>query len=228
MTRVVRPELLDSLPPNGRAARANRHDLRRINRLLGNWRWLAQQLARRIRTGDRVLEAGAGDGALGRYLWRRVPAVRTCQYAGLDWRQDRPDGWPAAWAWRRGDLLAQAFEPPPRVLVVNLLLHQFHNDQLRSLGTRLADVPIWLICEPMRSRRGLFGLAMLRPLGLHRVSWVDGRTSICAGFRGDELVRLLDGHGARSSTARDTVLGSHRLISVSRPEDGPGGRPVAT
>lgn len=219
MKRIVRPELLDSLPPDGRAALANRRDLRLINRLLGNWRWLAQQLVRWVRPGDRVLEAGAGDGALGRYLWRRVPAVRSGEYTGLDWRRDRPDGWPAAWAWHRGDLLAQVFDPPPRVLLVNFLLHQFEDDQLQGLGARLADVPVWLICEPMRGRRGLVGLALLRPLGLHPVSWADGRTSIRAGFRGQELVRLLDGPGARISATRDTILGSHRIVSARRRAD---------
>jgi len=218
MKREVRPEILDSLPPDHPHALANRRDLRRLNRLLGNGRWFARQLAPRLRPGDTVLEAGAGAGDLGRELWRRVPVVRECRYTGLDLAHDRPAGWPDRWDWRRGDVREHAFDPPPRVVIVNFLLHQFAREDLARLGARLARVPVWVICEPRRAWAPLVGLALLRPLGLHRVSWLDGRTSVRAGFRGQELVRWLGaGSPARSTVVTETALGMHRVVSACEP-----------
>jgi hypothetical protein len=214
MKRVVRPEILDSLPPDHPDAVANRHDLRRLNHLLGNGRWIARQLSSWLRPGDAVVEAGAGAGDLGRELWRRLPAIRACRYTGLDIACDRPTDWPEGWDWQRADVRDHAFAPPPRAVVVNFLLHQFTREDLARLGERLAQVPVWVICEPRRSRVPLVGLALLRPLGLHRVSWLDGRTSVRAGFRGRELAAWLGATGPkRSATLSETLLGMHRLVS---------------
>ena len=191
MKRVVGRERLDALPPDDPAALANGRDLRLVNRLQGNWRWVAAELDRRLHPGTRILEAGAGDGALGRWLRDRLPVLRRCRYTGLDLRHGRPRDWPPFWEWRRGDLLAYDFARPPDVLLVNFLLHQFDADQLARLGEAIARIPVWIVCEPCRSRRGLVGLALLRPFGLHPVSWHDGRVSVRAGFRGRELAAWL-------------------------------------
>lgn len=225
MKRQVRPEILDLLPPAHPHAVANRRDLRRLNRLLGNGRWIARQLAPLLQPGDTVLEAGAGSGELGRELWRRLPVVRQCRYTGLDLGHDRPADWPRRWDWQRGDVREHPFDPPPRAVVVNFLLHQFERDDLLRLGERLAKVPVWVFCEPRRSWRPLLGLLLLRPLGLHRVSWLDGRTSVRAGFRGQELaVWLGAAAAARSTTVTETALGMHRMLSHLRPSQ-PSRRP---
>jgi hypothetical protein len=41
--RVVKPEILDDLPMDDPSARASRADLRRINFLMGNERWILKQ-----------------------------------------------------------------------------------------------------------------------------------------------------------------------------------------
>ncbi|MBD3221819.1 hypothetical protein GF314_11315 [bacterium] len=217
MRRVVGPEILDSLPADHPAAVANRRDLRRINALQGNPRWIARTLAPRLRPGDEVLEAGAGDGTLGRELWRRLPVLRRCRYTGLDRQTTRPDGWPGTWDWIGADLLDHPLAPSPRVVVISFLLHQFDDDQLADLGRRLAPAEFWVVCEPHRSGHALMGLGLLRPLlGLHRVSWQDGRTSIRGGFRGQELPALL-GAGAAGRTTRVTIdpRGVYRMVSVA-------------
>ena len=229
MRRVVGPEILDTLPADHPAALANRRDLRRINALQGNPRWIARTLAPRLRPGDHVLEAGAGDGALGRALWRRLPVLQHCRYTGLDRQTDRPGDWPAGWDWIRADLRDHPLAPAPRVVVINFLLHQFDDAQLARLGRRLAPAALWLVCEPHRSRYALLGLGLLRPLlGLHRVSWQDGRTSIRAGFRGRELPALL-GADATGRSSRVTIdpRGVYRVVSEV-PSELPAGSPTGS
>jgi hypothetical protein len=223
MQRTVKPEILDTLPPGDPGAAANLRDLRLLNRLMGNWRWAARVLQRRLRPGDHVLEAGAGQGDLARELHRRVPVLQTCRYTGLDLRQ-RPADWPAAWEWRQGDLLDLDISPAPRVLLINFLLHQFTDSQLARLGRSIADIPIWIFCEPYRSRLPLVALALLRPLGLHPISWHDGRVSIQAGFRGDELADRLGADGTRTTEIMVDPRGSYRLVSWDPLADFPSHR----
>lgn len=212
MERIVKPEILDSLPPGDPAAAANLRDLRLLNRLMGNWRWVAGILRRRLRPGDHVLEAGAGRGDLGRELRRRVPVLRACRYTGLDLRQ-RPADWPAGWDWRQGDLLELDLSPAPRVLLVNFLLHQFTDPQLERLGRSIAGIPVWIFCEPYRSRLPLVALTLLRPLGLHPITGHDGRVSIRAGFRGKELADRLGAGVTRTTEIAIDPRGSYRLVS---------------
>lgn len=215
MKRVVGPEILDTLPADHPAAVANRRDLRLINALQGNPRWIARTLAATLRPGDHVLEAGAGDGSLGRELWRRVPTLRRCRYTGLDRQTGRPASWPDGWDWVRADLLDHPLDPAPQVVVINFLLHQFDDRQLADLGQRLQDAALWVICEPHRSGHALVGLGLLRLLGMHPVSWKDGRTSIRGGFRGRELPALLDADGG-GRTTRVTIdpRGVYRMLSL--------------
>jgi len=215
MERMVKPEILDTLPPGDPAAAANLRDLRLLNRLMGNWRWAARILRRRLRPGDHVLEAGAGLGDLGRELRRNVPELRTCRYTGLDLRQ-RPADWPAAWDWRQGDLLDLDISPAPQVLLINFLLHQFTDLQLDRIGRSIAGIPVWIFCEPYRSRLPMVALALLRPLGLHPITGHDGRVSIQAGFRGRELADRLGAGVGRTTEITVDPRGSYRLVSGER------------
>lgn len=211
--RVVLPEILDTLSPDDPGAVANRRDLRFLNRFMGNWSWIARQVSRFYRPGTRIVEVGAGEGDLGFFLWKQMPGLRKSDYKGLDlW--ERPDRWPEEAGWVQEDLFA--FEPstPPSILVINLLLHQFEDDALKGLAERLARVPVWIINEPLRVRWAVWGLALMRPFGLHPVSWHDGRVSIGAGFRKRELADLLGAdRGGRKCRIFKDVRGAYRLVS---------------
>ena len=65
MKRVVEPEILDGLAADDPAAVASRRDLRLINRIMGNTRWLRRAFMLKVRPQDLVVELGAGDGSLG-------------------------------------------------------------------------------------------------------------------------------------------------------------------
>lgn len=213
--RVVQPEILDSLPHDHPAAIANRRDLRRLNFIMGTSSWIGATLKRWHLPGDHIFEAGAGDGELGRILRRRLPVLRHGLYTGLDLSHTRPADWPAQWDWRRSDLLDHEFASKPQILIVNFLLHQFSDVDLVRLGRAIADIPVWIFCEPSRSRLALAGLAALRPFGLHEVSWHDGQVSVRAGFRGRELADLLGADSARRQTqVAVDPRGSYRLVSI--------------
>ena len=85
MKREVRPELLDSLPGDDPEAVRSRRDLRLINFLMGNERWIL----RHVDEGA-VIELGAGSGDLTRRLAKRG------QVTGLDF-QEKPDGMEGEW-----------------------------------------------------------------------------------------------------------------------------------
>ncbi|MEM0966408.1 MAG: hypothetical protein AAGJ81_09700 [Verrucomicrobiota bacterium] len=211
-SRVVVPEILDSLSPSDPGAIANRRDLRRINFLMGNWRWIRRELRSRIRPGIRIVEAGAGEGDLGNFLHQSCLELRLCSYEGLDlW--GRPSVWPESWDWNQIDLLAYHPSPPPHALVVNLLLHQFQDEELRGIGQRIAEIPLWIINEPHRAQTAIWQLALLRLFGLHPVSWHDGRVSIRGGFRGRELAALLSSDSRRRFQIQTDWRGGYRLVS---------------
>lgn len=214
MLRTVQPELLDSLPPDHPDALHNRRDLRLINRLMGNFRWFRRHLPGLLQPGDHVLEIGAGTGDLGLGL---VDVVE--HYAALDlWA--RPAAWPARYAWHQDDLRTFPEYARYPVVLANLILHQFHDDELKELGARLsASARVILACEPYRQKRSrwlfrIFG----RLLGANHVSLHDADVSIRAGFAGDELPRLLGLDPREWDTSHVTSsLGAYRMIAVRRP-----------
>ena len=63
--RVVIPELLDHLPADDLEALRSRRDLRRINFLMGNERWVCRTVSQFPDAANRgIVEIGAGDGML--------------------------------------------------------------------------------------------------------------------------------------------------------------------
>ena len=212
MQRRVEPELLDTLSDDDPAAQRSRRELRLINAIMGNHRWLAREIRRSVRPGWRVLELGAGDGTLG----ARLISSGICeprQLIGID-LASRPAGWPAEAAWMQGDVFAGAL-PEAEIVVANLFLHHFEPEALAQLGARLpAKCRIVLASEPARRRLHLAQGALLSVLALlGRVTRHDMRVSIRAGFLGDELLRAL-GIGGRKCESSITFLGAHRVCAV--------------
>ena len=182
MRRVVEPEILDELPTDDPEARASRADLRRINFLMGNERWImgrARRMQELARQG--IVEWGAGSGALLAKLARLGPAV------GVD-RTARPEDLAEEVGWRRQDVFEDA--GGSGVLVANLFLHHFDGGELRQLGMRMGGFRAVLAVEPWRSRLAL-GLGGLMHPFVSRVTRHDMPVSIRAGFRRGELAEAL-------------------------------------
>lgn len=210
MPRELQPELLDTLASDHPDALRNRRDLRLTNHLLGNYRWFARVLPGLLRPGERLLELGAGTGELGARL-----AAAGLAADGLDlW--PRPAAWPATRLWHQADLRTFPGYAPYAVVFGNLIFHQFSAPELAALGARLrATARVIVASEPARRRRFQVLFATLgRLLGANHVSLHDAHISIAAGFRADELPRLLGlAPPAWACTCTTTWLGTTRLVA---------------
>lgn len=184
---TLTPEILDDLPADHPDACSSRRDLRWFNAALGNWRWFQQQLPRRILPGERILEIGAGTGELGQKLARL-----NLRWDGLD-RAPPPARWSTEARWHQEDVFKFLGWADYSVVVGNLIFHHFDAEQLRQLGAALSVHTRLLMVGDLRRGRlqqGLFW-AFACSIGANRVSRHDGWVSIRAGFRGNELPRLL-------------------------------------
>jgi hypothetical protein len=204
---------LDALPAESWEARASRRDLIIFNRVLGNEAWLQRVVSRVVRTGERVLELGAGDGLLARRMIR----------AGVAWDAldlaPAPAGWPREAHWFQVD--ARAFAPGPAhgVVAANLFFHHFDDATLAALGARLsATARVIAIADLRRARAHEWAFRIFaRLVGAHAVSRHDGRLSIRAGFRRDELPRALGLEPAHwNCSITGNFLGAYRLLARRR------------
>ncbi len=195
-TRFVEPEILDQLGEEDPEAVRTRGDLRRLNSLMGNMSWLSATLRSVLQPGDRVLELGAGDGTFA--IEHLVPlfqesarADTPCSYTGFD-RWSRPQALPEDFDWVQGDILTYQDWEAYDVVVVNLLLHQFSDQELEELGKGIRIHARNLIAnETARSWGALWKTRASFLLGLGYVSRHDALVSIRAGFRERELPVLL-------------------------------------
>jgi hypothetical protein len=213
MQRTLEPELLDALPPDHPDALHNRRDLRWTNHVVGSYRWFERTLPPLLRPGETPLELGAGTGELALRLRRRGVAV-----AGLDlW--PRPANWPPDQPWHRGDLRTFDRFADYAAVIGNLIFHQFADADLASLGEKIrSGARVIVACEPHRRRVSQVLYRTFGPLfGANHVSLHDAHVSIAAGFRGDELPRVLGLSAPEwDIQCTSTTLGIYRMVAVRR------------
>jgi 2-polyprenyl-3-methyl-5-hydroxy-6-metoxy-1,4-benzoquinol methylase len=210
LPRTVQAEILDGLSQDSSAARASRRDLRIINRLLGSQAWFKRTLLNSRRVGESVLEIGAGTGELGGALSPIVPAM-----AGLDLGR-RPIDWPQQAPWFETDVFDFTGWADYPIVISSLFFHHFDEAGLARLGARLNEhARVIIASEPLRTPRTSWLLALLCPLiQAHPVTRHDGRVSISAGFRHDELPLLLQLDPAIWHwRVQETWLGSSRVVA---------------
>jgi hypothetical protein len=210
--RQVLPELLDTLPHHDPAARRSREELRMVNRIMGNHRWVCRSLLEQALRGDRILELGAGDGDLARQAWG-AGIVPPAQWGALD-LAPAPTDWPSEAIWLQRELFTLPVLPEAEVIVANLFLHHFEDEQLADLGKRLPDsCRVLLACEPARRWvHSLQGHLLSALVGLSAVTHHDMLVSIRAGFSGEELPRALGLNGWKTQVST-SVLGAYRLTA---------------
>lgn len=185
--RVVIPELLDHLPAGDPEARRSRRDLRRINLLMGNERWIGRTVSRFPEVATRgIVEIGAGDGILCNKLAELFAGapVTACDLA------PRPARLDARIHWHQGDIFEMPAPESGGVLVANLFLHHFAGSELTTLGRWLGKFEVLVFNEPDRASLPHVLGGLLHPW-INRVTRQDMHVSIRAGFATGEISRLL-------------------------------------
>ncbi|MDD4933447.1 MAG: hypothetical protein PHO89_08300 [Methylacidiphilaceae bacterium] len=217
MERVIHSAVFDRLPATSREARRSQRELRRINRLMGNFGWFRRQLRRRVREFMRGVEIGAGAGALGRLLYLDPVLRDRLALMGLD-RAGRPASWPLPWEWRREDVREFGGWGDYPLVLTNLVLHRFGDEDLRKIGKALeSSCRLLLAVEPARRSLHLAELRLLRFCGLSRATYEEGQASVRAGFLGAELVESL-GLSVKDwkFDVEITLRGAYRLVAERR------------
>lgn len=230
--RVMEPEWLDELPPDDPRARRSRRDLRRINALMMNDRFVARELRRifPVRPPRSIVEIGAGDGTFMLKVasrlapaWRTVDAVlldqqdlvepaSRAEYAAMGWQVKTAKADVFAW-------LAEPAAPVFDVMIANLFLHHFDAGRLPELLTHIARrARVLIACEPQRSGRALLGSRLLGAIGCNDVSRHDAVVSVRAGFRKQELSELWPATARWAMREYACGLFSHCFVAIR--EDG--------
>lgn len=188
--RVIRPEILDGLPPADPEARRSRRDLRWINCLQGNPAWLRARLA----DSHKIVELGAGDGVLARQIAVWFPEA---ELTGLD-LAPRPAGLPERMGWKQGDLFETLPASPCDTVIGAMIVHHFSDAALARLGAAVVACGArrLCLCEPWRSGLSHFWGGLLSPF-TGRVTQHDMPASIDAGFVPGELPGRLNLPGWR-------------------------------
>jgi hypothetical protein len=195
LTRTVQPELLDSLPADDPAAVRSRRDLRVINAIMGNHRWLWRRVGRAT-----AIELGAGDGSLA----RKLPEVTALDLAPA------PDDLPTSVEWRQGDLFQTLPTVEGEIIVACLILHHFKAGPLAELGHLINQSAAHRViaAEPYRSAFAIAEGYTLFPFVNH-ITRHDMIVSIRAGFRRGELAAAL-----RLDTEKWSVVESVTLFGA--------------
>jgi hypothetical protein len=170
-SRFLEREWLDDLPPEDPRAVRSRADLRRVNAIMGN----ARVIARELGGATRIADLGGGDGSLmravERKLKRELEVTIVDRIAGLE--------------------VFEYLAVPGRQLdaiVANLFLHHLTQADLRRLFALAAQrAPLFVACEPRRSRLALAGSRLMWFIGCNDVTRHDAVISVRAGFSGGEL-----------------------------------------
>ncbi len=212
--RSVNPELLDHLPADDPHAMRSRRDLRGINFLMGNERWVCRTLKRFSEAaGKGVVEIGAGDGQLCGKLARLFPTSHLTAYD----LAPAPTGLPPPVKWLCGDLFNQPPPAPGGVRIANLILHHFEADALKTLGRWVENADLLVFNEPDRSTLPHWLGRLMHPC-INHVTRHDMHVSITAGFRAGEIQSYLGlDPGCWKIEESCTWRGARRLICWKTP-----------
>jgi hypothetical protein len=196
MTRVLEPELLDELPATDPRAIHSRRDLRRINALMGNARPIIRFVEDFLKTRAAksplvIAEIGAGDGNVSSQVAR---AIARRNVVGDVFLVDRePLKASRAADWKMHLIKADIFDwltdaPSVDVIIANLFLHHFTDQQVRTMFQRCAErCDCFAASEPRRSPMAEWFSRRVGLIGCNEVTKHDAEISVRAGFNGSEL-----------------------------------------
>lgn len=203
--RHLEDEILDFLPSNDPSAIRSRRDLRLINFLMGNIRWI-QSCVKNNNEISHITELGAGDGALLSNL-----AGRGLKLTGID-LQPKPENLSSDIGWGQLDVTKTDTSYFNNTVVAVLFLHHLSESQLIELGEKIRLGKFLYVVEPHRCFFSILQGYTLFPF-VNQVTRHDMMVSIKAGFKMGELPEILglDQNKGWSYSEHITPLGAYRL-----------------
>ena len=212
MQRVVEPEIIDQLPPDHPDVKRSRVDLKVINFLMGNERWIARHIAKYpAALAKGVVEIGAGEGTLLQRLAKRHAGIplTACDLA------PRPEGLPERIAWDRRDVFESLAGVQGGVLAANLFLHHFEDDELERFRPLVENFEVICFNEPYRDDRTVWDAQFILPF-VGRATKHDMMVSIRAGFIHGELPERLGLEAAKWRVHEETTWRGGLRVLASR------------
>lgn len=229
MTRILQPELLDTLPAENPEAARSRADLRRVNAWMGHRRILLRALQSAPLTNvRRIVEIGAGDGTLALALatelntrWPHVELTLVDQQ-GLVAHETVEQF--CSFGWNVRVVQADVFDwltteaGTTAIILANLFLHHFNEADLRRLlHQAAARCSCFVALEPRRHFTARLGCELLWMIGCNRVTRHDARISVHAGFREQELSSLWPNTANWQVREQPAGLFSHLFVATRTP-----------
>lgn len=224
MIRTLHPELVDNLPADHPGAIQSRRDLRRLNLCMGH----AGILAREVKSVSpqkplTITEIGAGDGELLLRIAQRLrgnwPSADATLIDLQDLLQENTRAQFLRLNWRVRSVESDVFKwleaaQPSDVILANLFLHHFSDEQLKGLLLALsAKTNAVIALEPRRTGWPLFWTRWLHLIGCGPVTCHDAHVSVRAGFRDHELSALWPDRQHWSLIERRAGLFSHLFVA---------------
>ncbi|MEI6193691.1 MAG: class I SAM-dependent methyltransferase [Verrucomicrobiota bacterium] len=228
MNRIVKPELLDTLPPDDPRAVRSRRDLRRVNGWMRNHSIMGDALRNQFenRSPREITELGAGDGDfLLRVAQKLSPQWPNVKLALLDLQRNVSAETLAAFAAQglpAEVVVADVFAWPQttgrsEIVIANLFLHHFEDARLAGLLRQIAGrATVFVALEPRRALWPLFSSRLLWAIGCNAVTRHDAVVSVRAGFTGRELSALWPDKQNWHLTERPAGAFSHLFIAQKR------------
>jgi 2-polyprenyl-3-methyl-5-hydroxy-6-metoxy-1,4-benzoquinol methylase len=189
--RVLKPEILDTLPPDSPDARASLADLVRINKYWGGLGTLRKLLDQTIGPDETFsfLDVGAASGDMGQEVQRLRSRARV---TSLDYLASHLAGGQGSRV--AADAFALPFpEKSFDYVFSSLFLHHFSDENVvrllaeagRVARKKVLTIDLWRLPIPY------YFIGYTKPLfGWHPVSVHDGKISVEAAFKPRELANL--------------------------------------
>jgi hypothetical protein len=202
MKRIVKPELLDGLPPDDPRAVRSRRDLCRVNTGMRNHAIMVRALQTGLngQAPKQIVELGAGDGNfLLRVAEEMMPRYPNVNVTLLDRQKVVMPQTITSFTllgWCAEAVTADVFDwsetgDPAEVVIANLFLHHFDDARLTELLRAIAGrARLFVAIEPRRAPWPLFCSRLLWTISCNFVTRHDAVLSVRAGFSDKELSTL--------------------------------------
>ena len=221
MKRIVKPEILDTLPPDDPCALRSRRDLRRINSWMNNYSTMTGALKNSLngRMPKKMTELGAGDG---NFLLRIAQKINLPDVNAtlLDLKKNVSGETLAAFSkigWRAETVVADVFDWPQtseEIVIANLFLHHFEDARLTELLRNISSrAQLFIAVEPHRFHFPFPCAQTLRLIGCSKITRHDAEASIAAGFVRREISVVWPDEQNWQLTERRAGLFSHLFVA---------------